>query len=1060
MRVTTAVTAKANAIFRYIALALFIFTFSINVSAQDLKTIQGTVYEESSSSVIQGASITVKGTDRAVTSGANGSYRIQAASSETLVFSYVGFQTLEVRVGDMASINVTLSTKTSSMDEVVVIGYGTVKKIDLTGSVATVNMDDMLKAPVSSFSEALAGRVPGVQVSSEDGQPGVGMDIVIRGASSLTQSNAPLYVIDGFPIEDINLAALNPQDIESINILKDASASAIYGSRAANGAVLIETKKGKIGKPVVSLNGSLGFQRLTRKMELMSPYEFVEYQNEFNPTVANTVYLTNGKTIGSYKDVEGINMQDHLFRDARLQIYDIAVRGGTDQTKYSLSGSVYDQQGIILNSDYKRYQGRFSIEQKINRKAKVGAILNYSNLLASGAPVALGSTGDGQLTISNNLFFGAWAYRPVTGRHDEDGDVDLTEEFEDPLYPDSRLNPIIATENSYSKRPSSVLTGNAYLDYSITENLVLSIRGSITSTNARSDNFYNSKTWRGRPYSLNIRNVNATISENESTVLSNENTLTYTKTFNNAHSVTALGGFSMQKVKKFTYGYATMNIPNEALGMSGMDEGTPYEVTSTLTNNGLASFFGRLNYGYKSRYLLTATFRGDGSSKFAPGNRWGYFPSAAFAWNIHNESFMESVSFLSNAKLRISHGLTGNNRVDDFAYMSQLTTSSTAAAYSFNNATPSIGARATSMGNSNLKWESTAQTDIGFDLGLLRNRIEITVDWYRKVTSDLLLNAPLPSNAGFTSAWMNIGKIENSGWEFGLNTQNLSTKSFSWTTGFNISFNRNKILELVNDEQERFTSVSLQSQFNMPAYISPVGGQIGQFWGLVHDGNYQYEDFDNPSQGVYTLKEDITTNGNPRATIKPGDIKYKDLNGDLVVNSEDRAIIGSPVPKHIGGFVNNFMYKNFDLNVFFQWSYGNQILNANRYFLEGNILQTAGMNQFASYIDRWSPENPTNKNHRAGGQGPIAYSSRVIEDGSYLRLKTLSLGYNIPASVIKKMKISQIRIHASANNLVTWTNYSGMDPEVSVRNSVLSPGFDFSSYPRGRTITFGLNAAF
>ncbi|MBL7734225.1 MAG: TonB-dependent receptor [Chitinophagaceae bacterium] len=1020
-----------------------------------MRSVQGVIYEESSSAVVQGASIAVKGTNRAVTSGPDGSYRIQAANSETLVFSYVGFQTFEVRVGDKENINVTLSKKTSSMDEVVVVGYGTVKKTDLTGSVSTVNMNDMLKAPVVSFAEALAGRAPGVQVSSQDGQPGVGMDIVVRGATSMTQSNAPLYVIDGFPIEDIEQASLNPQDIESINILKDASASAIYGSRAANGVVVIETKRGKIGKPVVSVNGSLGFQRLTRTMELMNPYEFVKYQFERNPTAA-AIYFNNGKTLESYKDQKSIDMQDHLFRDAQTQIYDVAVRGGNDQTKYSLSGSVYGQDGIILNSDYKRYQGRFSIDQKINNKAKIGAIINYSNLLTNGAPIALGSTGDGQLTLSNNLFFTAWAYRPVAGNDS----IDLLEAFEDPQYVDLRLNPIVATQNNYIKRTSSVLSGNVYLDYSFTNNLVLSVKGGVTHTNSRNDAFYNSRTNRGRPYSLNIRGVNSDVRDVESSVLSNENTLTYKKTFNSVHNLTALAGFSMQQVKSFTHGYSSMNIPNEALVMSGIDEGTPYALTSLFTENGLVSYFGRINYGYKSRYLLTATFRGDGSSKFAPGNKWGYFPSAAFAWNIHNESFMESVSFLSNAKLRITHGLTGNNRVGDFAYMPGLVTSSTAAVYPFNNATPNIGARATSMGNSQLKWETTAQTDLGMDLGLLKNRIEITVDWYRKITTDLLLNAQMPGNAGFTSAWMNIGKIENTGWEFGLNTLNVSAKSFSWTTGFNISFNRNKVLELVNDEQERFTNVQLQSQLNMPAYVSRIGEPMGQFWGLIHDGNYQYEDFDNPSQGVYTLKATVPDNGAPRAGIKPGDIKYKDLNGDLTVNSEDRAVIGSAVPKHIGGFVNNFTYKNFDLNVFFQWSYGNQLLNANRYFLEGNLTQTDAMNQFASYIDRWSPENPTNKNFRAGGQGPIAYSSRVIEDGSYLRLKTLSIGYNIPASAIRKMKINQVRIHASGNNLLTWTNYSGMDPEVSVRNSVLSPGFDFSAYPRGRTITFGLNVQF
>lgn len=1030
--------------------------FSLTAQAQDYKEVKGTVLNKESGSPLSGVTVLVRGTNKATVTNAEGKFSIQATNADVLVFSHSGLKTEEMFVGERTSINVSLEQALSELDRVVVIGYGTVKKRDLTGSVSTVNMSDISKAPVSSFAEALGGRVPGVQVFSSDGQPGIGMDIIIRGATSMTQSNSPLYVIDGFPIEDINQAALNPDDIESINILKDASATAIYGSRATNGVVMIETKKGRVSKPVVTLNSSLGFQKLDHQMELMSPYEFVKYQNERSPSITSGIYFVNGKTLDSYKNYEGIDMQDHLFRTARMQIHNIAVRGGTEQTKYSLSGSIYNQDGIILNSDYKRYQGRFSIDQAVNSKVKVGTILNYSNILTNGAPIALGSTGDGQLTIANNLFFTAWAYRPVPGNDS----INLLEEFEDPLYQNDRLNPIIATKNNHVKGYTSVLTANAYLNYSITRDLVLSIKGGYNYTKGRREAFYNSKTNRGRAYSLNIRGINAELNESEAKVLSNENTLTYTKKINEDHNITALAGFSMQEIKSFIHGYSSMNIPNEALGMSGIDEGTSYDAESLATNSALISYYGRINYGYKSKYLFTATFRGDGSSKFAPGNKWGYFPSGAFAWNIHSEKFMKSLTSISNAKLRMSYGLTGNNRVGDFAYLPGLTTSSTQGSYSFNNGTPSIGARTTSMGNSKLKWETTAQTDIGFDLGLIRNRIEFTVDWYKKVTSDLLLNAPMPANSGYTSTFMNVGKIQNTGWEFGLNTVNFSNQRFSWRTGFNISFNRNKVLELVNGEQERFTNIQFVSLYNMPAYISKIGEPMGLFWGLIHDGNYQYEDFDNPSPGVYTLKANVTTNGATRASIQPGDIKYKDLDGDKIVNSNDRTVIGSAIPKHIGGFVNNIVYKNFDLNVFFQWSYGNQILNANRYVLEGNSTQREAMNQFASYVDRWSPENPTNNNFRAGGQGPTVYSSRVIEDGSYLRLKTLSFGYNLPIAYTKKLKIDQVRLHVSANNLITWTKYSGMDPEVSVRNTILTPGFDFSSYPRGRAVTFGLNVTF
>ncbi len=1010
---------------------------------------------------LPGVSILIKGTQRGTITNQKGEFSIEVPDENArLVFSFVGYISEEVAVRNRTSIDISLDVDEKSLEEVVVIGYGTEKKGDLTGSVGIVNLKDIEKAPAASFTEALAGRIAGVQVSSTDGQPGNEMDIVIRGANSMTQENSPLYVIDGFPLENFAQSALNTDDIASITVLKDASATAIYGSRAANGVIVIETKRGSLSKPVVSVNSSYGVNELTKKMDLMSPYEFVKYQSERNAGLTAGIYFTNGKTLESYRDMEGIDMQDHLFRPANLHIHNIALRGGNSQTRYSISGSVYDQQGIILNSDYKRYQGRISIDQSINKRAKVGANFNYSRINTNGAPIALGSQGDGTAALSNYLFFTAWAYRPVAGNEGLNEETSLLDEFEDPLYRDFRLNPIVATKNNYIKRYTSNLIGNMFLEYALTDDLVLNLKGAVNHTNVRADAFYNSSTNRGRAYSQNVRGVNADVRDVESATLSTENTLTYKRQFTGGHNLAVIGGFSMQDFRSYTHGYSSQNIPNESLVMSGIDEGTAYALTSVFTENGLMSFFGRVNYGYKSRYLVTATLRRDGSSKFAPENRWGIFPSAALAWNIHNEEFVRPISFLSNAKIRLSHGLTGNNRIGDFSYLPALTTSNFAGAYSFNNAIPNTGAYPTNMGNRSVKWESTAQTDLGLDLGFFRNRIELSADLYRKTTRDLLLNAQMPYNAGFGTSFMNIGRIENTGLELTLNTINVQKNNFKWETNFNISFNRNKILELVDGQNEMLTSITFQVNYNMPSYISRIGQPMGQFWGLIHDGNYQLEDFDNPSPGVYTLKEGIPTNGSVRANIRPGDIRYKDLDGDGVVGSLDRTIIGSPVPKHIGGITNSFLYKGFDLGMFFQWSYGNQLMNANRYMLEGNSTQTEAMNQFASYIDRWTPENPTNKNFRAGGQGPLAYSSRVIEDGSYIRLKTLSLGYSLPKGLLNRAGLQQVRVHVTGQNLMTWTGYSGMDPEVSVRNTVLTGGFDFSAYPRGRIITVGLNLSF
>jgi len=597
------------------------------------------------------------------------------------------------------------------------------------------------------------------------------------------------------------------------------------------------------------------------------------------------------------------------------------------------------------------------------------------------------------------------------------------------------------------------------ITYSILDNLTLRVAGSVDNINNRLDRFNNSNSTLGRPIAANVRGVNGSVNYGATNIWSNENTLTYNTVFNKKHSITLLGGFSMQATTAKANGFASQNLPDESLGMDGIDEGVVYQSNASTSQNSLVSFFGRANYNFSSKYLLTATFRGDGTSKFSPAHRWGYFPSAAFAWNIRNENFLKDVSWISNLKLRTSYGITGNNRVGDFSYFSSLALP-VAATYSFDNATPAPGAIPTSLGNQDLKWESTAQTDIGVDLGLFGNRIEFTADVYRKVTSDLLLNASLPVTTGFPTAYENIGKIKNDGLELSLSTVNIRSGSFSWTSNFNISFNKNTILALTRGQQSLFSTVAFESRYNMPLYISQIGQPAGMFYGHIWDGVYQYSDFDHPSPGTYILKKNVPDNGSPRATIQPGDVKYKDLNHDGTVNSSDRTVIGRGQPKYIGGFMNNLRYKSFELGVFLQWAYGNQMYNANRLFLEGNSAGRLNMNQFASYVNRWEPNHESNENFRVGGMGPITHSSRVIEDGSYIRLKTLSFAYSFPSWVTRKLNASKLSLRVTAQNLFTLTKYSGLDPEVSTRNSVLTPGFDFSPYPHAKTMVFALNATF
>ncbi|MFD2584243.1 TonB-dependent receptor [Pedobacter vanadiisoli] len=1007
---------------------------------------------------LYGVTVRVKDAQTIALSDKDGNYKIAVSGpSAVLIFSMIGFETQQLPVESKTVINVTLKAQNTGLNDVVIVGYGAVKRKDLTGSVAEVNMSDFNKASVKSFDEALAGRVAGVSVSGNDGQPGSVNNIVIRGYGSITQDNSPLYVVDGFPMEDGMNNSINPGDIESINVLKDASSTAIYGARGANGVIIITTKKGKIGLPVITLNSYYGVQNVAKKMDLLSPYEFVKYQLELNPTLAPVTYLSGGKTLESYRDVKGIDLQDYIYQTAPMQNYALSLRGGNDKTRYVISGNIFDQKGIVINSGFTRYQGRMNLDQTINKNLKASVNINYSNSRSFGvSPSEPGSN----TSYSNNLFYAVWGYRPVTGG---DNDSDLLDNLIDPalsgnLFGDYRVNPVISTQNQIQNTITDNLIANAFLDYTIIPGLSLRISGGITRNTIKLESFFNSQTSRGSIY--NTFGVNGSIYTVPTNSWLNENTLTYKKSFKGGHNFNVLAGYTMQALNSGRYGFSATQVPNESLGLDGLDQSSLLSSVSQSSRWGLSSFLARVNYDYKSRYLLTASIRADGSSKFAPGRRWGTFPSGSFAWNMGKESFLSNLRFISDAKLRISYGLTGNNRIGDFSYLSQLILGP-GPAYSYNNSTASTGAQLSSLGNPDLKWETTAQTNIGYDLSLFNNRINFTADAYRKTTKDLLLLANLPYTLGIGSAYKNIGKVNNEGLELSLNTVNLNNKNFTWKTGINISFNRNKVLELAENQKEILSPVFFDFSYNsLFAYTAQLGKPIAQMRGYEWDGVYQYSDFDQPTPGTYVLKSTVPTNGTARANIKPGDIKYKDLNGDLVVNADDITTIGRGIPIHTGGFVNDFRYKNFDLNVFFQWSYGNDLINANRLVFEGNGKNTLTLNQFATWTERWQPDNPSNTLFRTGGQGPFAYSSRIIEDGSYLRLKTVTLGYNLSEQLTKRLKIKSLRVFASAQNLLTWTNYSGPDPEVSIRNSALTPGFDYSAYPRPRTLTFGLNLVF
>lgn len=1042
-------------------LLLTLFSFSVAV-AQVL--VRGTVVDQTGESV-PGASIQIKGGTQGTITDLDGKFSLNAPNKKSiLVVSFIGYVTQEMQVDSSKPMSIVLKEDTKTLDEVVIVGYQEVKKKDLTGSVAKVNMEDLLKTPTSSFDQTLGGRIAGVNVSSGEGMPGGTMNIVIRGNNSLTQENSPLYVIDGFPVEDPAIAAtISTSDAESVEVLKDASATAIYGARGANGVVIITTKKGKVGKPQLKYEGSFGVQHVTNTIPMLDAYEFVKLQNELYPADTKKNYLIEheGKqwTLEDYRDVPQYNWQDEIFRTAWQQSHNVSLMGGTEGVRYNASASYFDQDGIVLSSNYKRFQTRMNTVVR-RGKLNMSVTANYSRAIQTGSSTSLYSSSG-----MNNLFYSVWGYRPVT-----EPDVPLSTLMDNALDSsveptnDYRFNPIMSLKNEYRKNYTNNLQLNGFVEYEFIKGLKLKVSGGYTYDARSNDTFNNSKTRYGSPISTD--KVNGQVVRQQRLTWLNENVLTYQTNIKKKHFFNSLIGMTMQNSDYEYYSFKTTNIPNESLGMAGMSEGIPSTTSSEKSSWSMMSYLGRVNYNYMSKYYATASFRVDGSSKFAKRNRYGFFPSGSLAWSFSEEDFMKEYrSILSSGKLRASWGLTGNNRVGEYeayALLRMLKATSNnipSGVYPFENNLNSIGMVPISLANKDLKWETTGQWNVGLDLGLFDERIGITVDWYLKTTTDLLLDAQLPRTTGYYSAMKNVGKVRNSGIEFTLNTLNFNKNSFKWRTNFNIAFNKNKVLELAENQTSLLTAAYFDQTYNsQPTYIAKKGYSMGMMYGYQYEGTYKYEDF-YKSGDTYVLRPGVPYFSNENNT-QPGMPKYKDMNGDGVIDTNDRTMIGRGLPIHTGGFTNDFEYKGFDLSIFFQWSYGNDVLNANRLFFE-NVNNSRNLNQYASYANRWTPDNPTSDIPVAkNSSSNKVVSSRVIEDGSFLRLKTLSLGYTLPKNVIKKWGISTARVYVAGQNLWTISGYSGYDPEVSIRNSALTPGLDYSAYPRAYAINFGVNLGF
>jgi len=1090
-----------------VTVSLLAITAKLSAQEQDdsqkqTKKITGTIVG-ADKSPLAGAAVKIKNRTIGTTTDEKGKFSINALPSDTIVISYINYITQFVRVGAKLTINAMLTESPTSMNEVIVIGYGNLKRKELTGVVGKVNMEDVKKAPVTSFDQALAGRIAGVNVSSNDGQPGAGSQISIRGTSA-GQDVSPLYVVDGFPIENMDINSINTNDIESIDVLKDASSIAIYGSRGANGVIMITTKKGKAQPTRISYTVSDGIQVQTKQMKLLSPYEFVKLQLEIDSFPGNTspqgrrryIDVANGIDLNYYKNVKGYDWQKMLLQTGLLQTHNLSIIGGNTDLKYAINGSYTNQKGIIINTGLKKYDGKFSLDNKFNDKLKIGFSVNYSNSTSFGTVPTSGSSGG---VVSN-----MWAFRPVDiigGALLDAQLIDSSQINGSSFTPDNLVNPYQQATNEYRKNITKTTTFNSYLEYKLNRDLQFRLTAGTSNSSLTAETFYNTKTKEG----LLIKNTNGTLynvngingnvnNTNNNTYLLN-GLVSYRNVQDRGHILDAILGVDYQYAKTAGNGYTSILIPQglESLGINSIGAGTVSKFGYSPAQNQLLSVLGRVNYSLLEKYIFTVTGREDGSSKFAPGKEWGFFPSGAFAWHFTNENFMHGrlmrniakATRLYDGKLRISYGFVGNNRVGDYSYLYQNATT-TGAGYPVNNVN-TTGTIPYFIGNPNLTWETTGQLDIGTTLSFLGDKLLIDMDYYNKRTTNSLLAVPLSSitgyNVGNVLQYQNAGIIQNRGFEFTLTTTNIQNKKFTWTTSFNIAFNNNKIIEFYNGVDTKLTPAG---------WVAKVGYPISQFFGYKWAGVYQYADFNKLANGNYVLKNGLASFGN-NAVVQPGDPKYADLNGDGVINESDRTIIGSPLPIQTGGLSNNFKYGNFDLGIFFQWSYGNQVLNQNKLVFDygGNYYNNS--NQFADYVNRWTPTNPTNDIPRATnkttGQDPdgiARVSSRLIEDASYFRFKTISLKYSVPVNAINKYKIASLAFYLSVQNIFTITKYSGQDPEVSTYRGAnpsnvpfgitggnatggagysyvqpssgtpaLAQGYDLTAYPRGRTFTIG-----
>lgn len=1061
---------------------MFILVFvSMSAYAQSL-TVTGKVIDSEGYEVI-GGSVTIKGAAGVGTvTDVNGNYslKVNDASKDVLVFSYVGMTSQEVKVDGRSVIDVTLKADAVMLEEVVAIGYATVKRKDLTGSVASVNSKELSKVPTSDITQALAGRMAGVQVMQSEGAPGASISIRVRGGISITQSNEPLYIIDGFPSED-GMSTLDPAEIETIDILKDASATAIYGARGANGVVVITTKSGgKEGKATVTFDSYVGFKKVAKKLDVLSTREFalLDYERRYYSafTAKNSTQEDLDKAVanfealyGKYADIDanyanraGIDWQDQtLGRTALTQNYRVGVSGGTDKLNYNLAYSYYDEEGAMVYSGNKKHNISFNMNHKLNDRLSITARISYDQMKIYGMGTSEG--GDRFNKMQHIL-----QYRPMVGINGTD---DLLLGDEDPLLVDDTgnvmQNPLLSAAEETKDREYRTFQANGGFTLKLIKGLSFRNTTGMRYQTRRNDTFYGDKSITAKRSSINgsIQNI-------ENSSFQTSNVLNYNWA-GKGHDITAMLGQEYVNRWNRSFSAAAANFPNDDIGLGDLSLGLPTAVSSSENyDDKLLSFFARFNYGFKDKYLFTASFRADGSSKFGKNNKWGYFPAFSAAWRLGEEEFIKNLNIFSDLKVRLGYGMAGNNRIDSYVSLPMLTS----VTYPNGDSTQP-GYVSKQIPNPNLKWEANKTFNFGLDFGLFNQRLTISPEFYINRSSNLLLNAKLPTSSGYDSMVINAGETENKGIDLTINSTNIMTKDFTWNTAVTLSHNKNSVKKLTGEDVQLWEA---SFGYNQNTHIIGVNQPLGQMYGYVTDGLYQVSDFDyDEATKTYTLKDGVPYSGK-KTDVKPGMWKFKNVDGseDNKITENDKTVIGNAYPKFYGGINNTFTYKDFDLSIFLTYSFGNDVFNATKLTNTKTALQNKNVLDIANSSNRWVVVNKKgelitdpqemadiNKGKTVAAVydneiGDTYIHSWAVEDGSYLKLSNITLGYTFPRKMLSKIGISKLRLYATGSNLLTWTKYTGFDPEVSTMGSGLTPGVDFGAYPKSRSFVFGINLAF